>query len=415
MAPLNLFSHRIDPKGVLEVLRDFGDLRIDGDEDNWSSAILSWKRGFFGKHELTIGHNVEYYSGSGWPRQVAGMQGYFSTLPAGPALKDAMKAIASFCFALSLPDQEFDLLDDEDDPRLPVIFAVAKHLDAVLFQPGFLFDAAGRVLLAPDGDKDPSAIAPESVQWTGAEVQDDGYDAQENDEDGEPLPPEADKVMRRAMVLAALSARALTENEGPEDIAQVRQELSRWVSELGLEAEMEPQEAAFMAEPGIPDRRAMLNAVWRVEGLAVLAWALGLQEIPRHDELATPPALWDSLGVLDLEKARERLAGAKLRPKAELDALRAKLLAFHWRMTDFRVRPRSIDFEQVASQGGWFEKLDLSSFELVDQDLALSGVPLIEASEDDVSSAGSAAVERHLAINWLGDAREVYSETDVST
>ena len=95
--------------------------------------------------------------------------------------------------------------------------------------------------------------------------------------------------------------------------------------------------------------------------------------------------------------------------------MRREVLTFHWRMTDFRVRPEPMDFSAVASQGGWFEQFDLGSFELSGNDLALQGVPISQAGDDAIGTADSTAMERHLAINCLCGTREPYSETDVST
>jgi hypothetical protein len=42
-------------------------------------------------------------------------------------------------------------------------------------------------------------------------------------------------------------------------------------------------------------------------------------------------------------------------------------------------------------------------------------MPIGKAPEEGVQKALSTASERHLAINWLADGGEVYSETDTST
>lgn len=416
MQPLNFFSHKSDPAGVLAVLRKFGDVTVDGDGHQWTKATVRWKTGFLRKHSVTVGHNVEYYREPEWSQQMLGMLNYFSDFPKGPNRENALQMIRSFRFALSLPGQKFDLSKRERDPRLPVVFALAEHLDAALFQPGYLLDGTGRVLLGPEGECDPAAILPLTSTQLGWCDPDDAGDNETNKEDDyEFTPPDAQKVVRRALVLAAVTARALTERDNVDDIEGFRAELNDWVTDLGLDNELEPQEKAFLAHPGVPDDQALLNAAWRVEGLSVLGWALGLTELPGYDELVIPMDLWKAFGLFRTEEARNLIETAELESETEIERMRCVLLAFHWRLTDFRVNDTPMDFSAVIAQGGWFSQFDISSFELADNDLALQGAAISEADPGIVSEANSIAMERHLAINWLCDAQAPYSETDVST
>lgn len=90
------------------------------------------------------------------------------------------------------------------------------------------------------------------------------------------------------------------------------------------------------------------------------------------------------------------------------------LLAFHWRLRDFSVRPAAMDFVQF-SRDCWFGGFDIAQFRVIGNDLALGDQAISEASQEDVSSAQSTATERHLAINWLMGYSEIYSQTDTST
>src|SRR5580698_9188239 len=83
--PINIFSRRIDPRGVIELLRRLGK-RVDvvGPDDDWTEATVTISSGFWRKAQLVFGHNTEYYDGPQWPTQVAGMRGYFSRFPDVP-------------------------------------------------------------------------------------------------------------------------------------------------------------------------------------------------------------------------------------------------------------------------------------------------------------------------------------------
>ena len=91
-----------------------------------------------------------------------------------------------------------------------------------------------------------------------------------------------------------------------------------------------------------------INATWRLEGLVVLAWALGRFEMPPHDALVSLNSLWKSLGLLDADEARTLLESPVLRTRAEIATLRNQLFALHWRLRNFSIKPAVIDFEGSA-------------------------------------------------------------------
>jgi hypothetical protein len=73
-----------------------------------------------------------------------------------------------------------------------------------------------------------------------------------------------------------------------------------------------------------------------------------------------------------------------------------------------------MDFAKFGREA-WFGPFDVSSFRLSKGDLALGEYPISEAPPDLFGRAQSAAMERHLASNWLRYGGQVYSETDTST
>jgi len=94
---------------------------------------------------------------------------------------------------------------------------------------------------------------------------------------------------------------------------------------------------------------------------------------------------------------------------------RERLFAIHWRMTEFRLRPGTLDFVDLAVRMPWLSAAAVRALPLVDDDLAIGGIRIDRAPPDAVRTTASIAVERHLAINWLCDGPEIYSATDVST
>lgn len=417
--PIVIFSHKVDPAGVLAVLRRMSPgLVVTGPEDNWTRAAIVHRR-MLRRTTVTFSHDRGYYAGGDWIRQMDGMRGYFSRFPENENTQQVMLLIASFRFAISLfPAPEPELHVESDDPRLAYVFAVAKHLDGALFTPSALRDASGRVLLGAV-EADPSAIMPAVFkQVVGVPRSDrprDQHGTRPSDDD--PRPPTPRRVARRACALAAVASRALLEQEDPADpgVEETRGRILNWVKESNLGDELEPDERKLLQSPlGRPPRGDVVGATWRLEGLGVLAWALGQAELPPYDGLVEPGVLLRAVHILDANGAIGMIESASLRPAAELRRLRERMFAVHWRVTDFRLKRAAMNFEEFA-RIAWFGPLDLDGLRLVDGDLAVGAHPIAAARADAVSTVSSAALERHLAINWLVGDAEVYSRTDVST
>ena len=126
--------------------------------------------------------------------------------------------------------------------------------------------------------------------------------------------------------------------------------------------------------------------------------------------------------MLDVPACKGLLTDATLRPVPELQGLRRRLLAIHWRLTNFYVQPTAIDFIRFTEESfgnfdrtAWFSAAEVADLPLVEGDLAIRGERLDQASPEDFSVTRSIAHERHLAANWLCEGPEKYSATDVST
>jgi hypothetical protein len=327
-------------------------------------------------------------------------------------------------FRLSLGTLFEPGFDPEGDSRLDVLFSVADLLDGVLFTPSTLRDASGRILFGAAGedDEDPEATWPRVIGEVsvsaprGAAMQESSRPTTADLVDEPSEAPTADRVARRALGLTAVTARAFLEQDAKEtESAETYQELLTWINDLGIGDEFEPEESAVLQRPlGRLDSRPQINSVWRLEGLVVLAWALGRFEIPPHDQLVDASALWRSFGMLDAKVGLALLANPALRPGEEIAALRNRLFAVHWRLRNFKIKPAVMDFAEFA-RTCWFGPLDLSGLPLVDGDLGLKGQRIDRADEDDFSTAHSAAQERHQAANWLWEGPERFSEASVAT
>jgi hypothetical protein len=273
-----------------------------------------------------------------------------------------------------------------------VLRGVAELLDGLIFRRHTIADAQGRVLAEPRPD--------------------DSSD--EASADDELHPPTPERVARRALVLAAVAIRGLIESAPNDDEAKdLHARILPWLRAIGADAELEPHETRILETPlGAAPPRDIVNASWRSEGLAVLAWALGAAELPPHDTFVETRAVADAIGFL--APAPRVLAEPKMRSREELEWMLGRLLGLHWRMRDFGLHAHAVDFKKFAREN-WFGGFDPAGIPFAGDDLAIDGVAIVEADSQSVRRTSSIALERHLAINWLSGFDVTYSEVDTST
>src|SRR5690349_17089946 len=132
-------------------------------------------------------------------------------------------------------------------------------------------------------------------------------------------PPPARRVAHRALVLAAVAFRGFLEDGvGDPRAEKFRADIWNWLVRLKVDREFEPAERQVFHSPLgslTPQERA--NATWRSEGLAILAWALQLCELPQHDQQVNPKELADKLGWLD-DNAEKLIGSLSLRSAGEI-------------------------------------------------------------------------------------------------
>jgi len=422
MEPITLFARIADPAMVARRLRELAPaVEIDGPDETWRKAVLVFGAGS-NQRKLTFHHDPDYYSGQNWAEQMSGMRGYFSRFPDTDRKPRVMMLTTTFKFSLGAvfnPD-----FDPKGDPRLGVLFAIAELLDGVLFTQASLRDARGRVLFASGGKnkEDPNAVWPRVAAEVsvadpvGAAAHEASRPKPPFDEDESADAPTAGRVARRALTLTALSARAILERDIANPKARtIHQDLMDWVRDISIDDEFEPEEREMWQQPlGQVAQQQQIDSTWRLEGLVVLAWALGRFAIPPHDQLVEFNSLWASLGFLNSPTARTLLANQTLRSRKEIGALRNRLFALHWRLRNYYLNPKVMDFAGFARTCR-FGPLDISGVPLVDGDLGLGGERIDRASPNLFSSAHCAAQERHRAANWLGEGPEQYSKASVAT
>jgi hypothetical protein len=244
------------------------------------------------------------------------------------------------------------------------------------------------------------------------------------------------------MALASVAYRAEVEkfvDSGAyplEEIERNRQEVLQWVKASGLTGELERQELVFLKTPiRQASSRMKIDAEWRCEGAAVLAWALGAVELPAYDANIGTEMLLKRIGfLLPVSKQDLRRSGA-LRPATDIDRYASHATIVGWRLRQFRVSRDSelyqhakeslppgqtgigepMDFEAYLRAHPRFKESWLDGLRLIDKDLAIGDHPIAHAPPDEVKNCGSTAVERQIAVYWLQGDHKTYSKVNPVT
>ncbi|REK15622.1 MAG: DUF4272 domain-containing protein [Planctomycetota bacterium] len=376
--------------------------------------MLGRKRLWRKRARLVIDHDPDFYQRPDWPAYLSGMANYVTGFRGSPWAVEIQRVVSSFRFSLAFPENDIGVLINDESRSW--VLALCQYLDGVIFTPSMLLDAHGQVLASAGGEYDVDAVLPDfpgsATDMEQINAYDDGLDPETRLQ-----PPTADRVARRAIVLAALSNRGLVENEidthdSPRETCEA---MIDWLHACGVVEEVEPDEwEVLQRPPGKLDQQAAIDAVWRLEGLGVLLWALGLYEPPPYDELVTPMELFGIVGMFDADAARDIIASVRLRSADELAAYQNHVTMAHWRLRDYSLRPEPMDFV-AFSKDCWIGTFDISRFRIENNDMMVGDAAIAEADPGDVVICQSIASERHLAINWIAGYSDIYSETDTST
>lgn len=221
--------------------------------------------------------------------------------------------------------------------------------------------------------------------------------------------PNAQRVARRALIMSAMICRAFIDDD--EEQSEFAESIKTWVNRSGLIPELEPEEKKILDAPlGVMTRQERISWTWRSEGLIVLAWALGRVDYPPHDECIDPEIVAETLGFLSND-SRAFVKSAQLLDEDQVIDQCEKIFAVHWRLRQFSVDRRAINFPKVANEA-WFGPIDIRPLRLIDRDLAIGGVSIAKAPAEAVKKCESIARERHCGANWLVGYHAIYSEVD---
>lgn len=224
-------------------------------------------------------------------------------------------------------------------------------------------------------------------------------------------PPAWQRVLDRVHVLSVLAVTGEIALEHPHE-QQAADRLRQELEHTGSWSEAEQDEQAALLTPVRQwTRQAAIDALWRYEGLAVLAWWLGLHPLPSVDQQVSVGALMGA--VTPYAEAVSRRTRSPHAP-TDLDLLATQLLTARWRLVEYRLRPEPLDLSAFVRDAR-FGPLTVKGLQLVEGDLAVGGEPLSRADPHLVQLTLSTVTERRRAAGWLRGEDDSYSEVPLDT
>jgi Domain of unknown function (DUF4272) len=195
-------------------------------------------------------------------------------------------------------------------------------------------------------------------------------DTTPDDDDPIIIPPSAERVAARALVLSAIVCRAAIEGDaGNSKAEEFRTSVLNWIRDTGLVEEAESDEIALLERKlgGLSDRQR-IDSSWRGEGLIILAWALGSYDLPAYEKRSDPYPIVQTLGFRE-ERSNSALFAPRLRSPDEIGALADTLFSLHWRLRQYSLDKSRWTLESSRGRRG----LSLVGLRLVSQDIEVRG------------------------------------------
>jgi|GEM_PF-1300201 len=157
MLPMTLYLRHVDHSALHTVLSGFGEVDVDDNCKEWSTAEVTWGNGLLQAQQLVVAVEAQVDA-----QLKQDLLDDIRSGPATPAQAEALQCLRRVEAAVVFPETTFNVVGS--DPKVTLAMALAKALDGVLVAPGFVFDGRGRVLIDMDGDCHDDATWPATLQ-----------------------------------------------------------------------------------------------------------------------------------------------------------------------------------------------------------------------------------------------------------
>lgn len=162
---------------------------------------------------------------------------------------------------------------------------------------------------------------------------------------------------------------------------------------------LDPSEERFVnASFGTLHPRQRAEASWLTEGMAVLAWALELADLPPFYQIVKGAEVSKALGIFQRD-ASERIERAMLRNPDEIILGASIYGALMWRLNEYLRERKPLEFRKKLIDQGSHQVV--AGLEFMEEDLAIEGSPLNKVPDEKLSSIGGIIYQRNRRFRWL--------------
>jgi hypothetical protein len=207
-------------------------------------------------------------------------------------------------------------------------------------------------------------------------------------------------VYSMALGQCYLACRAMIDGDPDPEAQEMADRILTFTREAGIYDTYEPAEVRLLQAPfGSLPRRERVALSWAVEGVAVMAWALGKAALPPFDTRTQGAPIGCALGLFQ-HGSPEFLQEAKLRSPADIQMCALSYTVLSWRLAQYLQHREKVDFAaRLREPDG--PHMIVDGINLQGGDLAVDGMPLDQIEEDRLVEVCSIVRERHKAFRWL--------------
>ena len=229
------------------------------------------------------------------------------------------------------------------------------------------------------------------------------------------VPPAPSRVARRAVILYMLMMRFTFEtNPNHPRSKEWTEFLPQWLDDLDLRSEVEPRDVEILTTPlGELDREQQTDARWCGEATGVLGWALERVAAPVDFDPVDPNKVFPALGFGPtgmVQRTRDLIAGASLRPNDELLAYYAKV-----RIVQCCMRSRGIRVEHATPILQQIVRQQLNDLGVREVEFSAAQESVARLSDEQYSQLLGNYFVRVYAAGWVVGEREQYWGEDEET
>jgi hypothetical protein len=219
----------------------------------------------------------------------------------------------------------------------------------------------------------------------------------------------AEAVHRRALALAYLTCRAMIDSDPDPGAKKMSDNVLAFVEGVGLSQDLLPHQMRMLnAKFGTLSESVCVETSWLSEGMVVLAWSIGLAELPDFRTKPHPGPTAIRLGMFQ-PGTKARLEQAVLRDANEIEAKALTYLVLNWRIGNFILNPQDRMDLAAKLKDPRSPHLLVDEVELLDGDMAIDGLPLAGVPHDRAGEVFQIVRERFNAFKWLQGYSSQYS------